>query len=129
MVIFLKFRVYNYNLKKMIYSTDYETLSDFFSEYPPIEDGRDSHPCDDYSEHMQFTGLEDSEGKEIYEWDIGVWKRPFNNGIATAYIMLHNGCFIFNDWMALNFVYLYEVIGIKIIGNRFENPELLEKIK
>ena len=71
----------------------------------------------------QFTGLVDSTGKEIYEDDI-ISTEDGRLGI----IEFHNGSFVVN--YGENMVQaLYEMQNWKlmILGNRFENPELLIK--
>ena len=71
----------------------------------------------------QFTGLVDSTGKEIYEDDI-ISTEDGRLGIVE----FHNGSFVVN--YGNNMVQaLYEMQNWKlmILGNRFENPELLIK--
>jgi len=72
----------------------------------------------------QFTGLVDSTGKEIYEDDI----LSLENG-RVGVIAFHNGCFVVNYGDGTRQA-LYDVQdwGTKILGNRFENPELLIKV-
>ncbi len=70
----------------------------------------------------QFTGLLDIEGKEIYEDDI----LALNDG-QIGIVEFHNGCFVLrygNNGISL---YLYDIRDrqLKILGNSFENPELL----
>ena len=69
----------------------------------------------------QFTGLVDSTGKEIYEDDI----ISLENG-RIGVITFHNGCFVVNYGNGTRRA-LYDVQDWKmtILGNRFENPELL----
>lgn len=69
----------------------------------------------------QFTGLVDSTGKEIYEDDI----ISLENG-RIGVITFHNGCFVVNYSSGTRQA-LYDVPDsqITILGNRFENPELL----
>jgi hypothetical protein len=72
----------------------------------------------------QFTGLVDSTGKEIYEDDI----IGFENG-RIGVINFNDGCFVVN-YVSGTRQALYDVQGWKmtILGNRFENPELLVPI-
>ena len=69
----------------------------------------------------QFTGLVDSTGKDIYEDDI-ISSEDGRIGIVE----FHNGSFVVNYGDGIRQA-LYEVQNWKvtILGNRFENPELL----
>lgn len=110
----IKFRRWHKDLKDMIYS---DKLSDFFSKvesYPPIY------------EVMQFTGLVDKNGKEIYEGDIVKWfvNNLIREGIVE-YIDNYGGYDMKNfkdnyhvccDWLRGEY---------EVIGNVYENPELL----
>lgn len=77
---------------------------------------------------MQFTGLLDKNGKEIYEGDI----LSDDNGII-AYISFCIECFSYQYFYDNvchscdgNFQLLeYKSEDIKVIGNIYENPELL----
>ena len=70
----------------------------------------------------QFTGLLDSESKEIYEDDIIV----FHDG-EVGLIEFFHGCFVVRYGSDGSVQPLYDIKDwkIKILGNRFENPELL----
>ena len=72
----------------------------------------------------QFTGLVDNTGKEIYEDDI----ISLDNG-RIGVITFHDGCFVVNYSSGTRQA-LYDVQDWKmtILGNRFENPELLVAI-
>ena len=71
----------------------------------------------------QFTGLVDSTGKEIYEDDI----ISLEDG-KIGVVQFHGGCFVLEYGNDIRQT-LYEIPNWKmtILGNRFENPELLVK--
>lgn len=70
----------------------------------------------------QFTGLLDNEGHEIYEDDI----ISFDNG-NIGIVEFSRGCFVVKSGKDNVTRSLYEIHNwsVKILGNRFENPELL----
>ena len=69
----------------------------------------------------QFTGLIDSKGKEIYEDDI----ISLSDG-RIGVVSFHGGCFVLNYGNDMRQA-LYDVKDwqLRVLGNRFENPELL----
>jgi hypothetical protein len=113
----IKFRAWDKNNNEMIYSKDfnprYNVLEGYFHETGYIDD----------EFQMQYTGLKDKNGVEIYGEDIlkssigihlvkwnekrACWiatiKEPYNDGLG---FVLENEC--------------------EIIGNLHENPELLK---
>ena len=89
---------------------------------------------------MQFTGLHDKNGKEIYTGDILQLKK-LDGSVLLYKIFFVKGGFAFNThqddfYKPQSEIYFYEstsdmqsssfICTLEIIGNIFENPELLE---
>jgi len=80
-------------------------------------------PC---FELMQYTGLKDKNGKEIYEGDIVQFDRdnPRVKPKLNLPVIFENGCFQtgIHDRLILSHVHN----AIDVIGNIYEYPELLK---
>lgn len=80
--------------------------------------------ADEY-ELMQFTGLKDKNGTELYEGDI-VDVRGYKSAICceNSYVSFYFWNEITHEFVGLAFLLGYK--NFEIVGNIYENPELLE---
>jgi len=97
----------------MSYSQDGEPASFYLARF-----------FEDFDAHqvgvlMQFTGLHDKNGKEIWEGDIVTGF----NGLKGEVVFL-GACFIVK-WNEPD-CYPFITEGIEVLGNIYENPELLK---
>jgi len=115
----IKFRAWDRTLKQMIFGSTSMVIR--FSG--KVTDGSTTPDV----ELMQFTGLHDKNGKEIYEGDI-LGSVGINASFAHAEVVFWGGCFYAKHRTAEKLArVLLDVADIApIIGNVFENPELLE---
>ena len=110
-----KFRAWDKSLKRMSY--DPLNVISF--------DGRFYYGIADITgypqEVMQYTGLKDKNGKEIYEGDVCKYRED-----TEGQIIFEDGCFWFDctDWSEP--ICIFSDWEFEVIGNIHENPELLE---
>lgn len=123
-----KFRAWDKILKKMndVTAIDFSTkpFRVFYSAY-----GEDNYFNQD-AILMQSTGLKDKNGVEIYEGDI-VKPVSFASWIGVVKYSPENAAYILddhnNEFIRGENVYLSQFNeGLEIIGNIYENPDLME---
>ena len=90
------------------------------------------HDFSDNIKLMQYTGLKDKNGKAIYEGDIvkdgagstsRIWKVTFNMIDGLQFILILDSDHVFT-YKSFN---SYHKKNLEVIGNIYENPELLRK--
>lgn len=80
-------------------------------------------------ELMQYTGVKDKNGREIYEGDIITITLDTGN-VITGSVGMNNG-----QWSIKYYDRYYSLVSIwyemqpEVIGNIYENPKLLERKK
>lgn len=115
----IKFRAWEKNLKEMIEVYNIDFVSKMIN--------RDiAFRFFDEVELMQYTGLKDKNGKEIYEGDIIKFTDNYNTDIPEkiGVVKFNNASFYITD--GAYSCYRWIDINIEIIGNIYENPDLLE---
>jgi len=122
----IKFRAWEKNLKEMIPVYDIDLVlrqintDTVWRKFDEIE-------------LMQYTGLKDSNGKEIYVGDICLCDRNINDqSDKRRFIVEFQGGSYFLDSREER-IYLHDLDEtqelIEVIGNIYENSELLEEVK
>ncbi|RIJ64109.1 YopX family protein [Rummeliibacillus sp. POC4] len=127
----IKFRAWEKDLKVMVYNN--ELCGHIGYNCNPVRALNIILNEDDYGyEFMQYTGLKDKNGREIYEGDVLL----FNNTHPNAYlenwlcvVKYRCGSFVCEypkDGVYNHFDSWNDFVKWEVIGNRFEIPELLE---
>lgn len=112
----IKFRAWDKKNKVMFKIFDNVSREDWY-----LPQWKESH------EVMQFTGLHDKNGKEIYEGDIVLFSTSWNQ---TEYHKNKFGIKRVVEFAKGSFSYCMvygDMDVVEVIGNIYENPELLKE--
>ena len=140
----IKFRAWDKFTEKMIFEgfhvigevTCFNGIEQYGDEYPNPKHGSSLARLDDFV-LQQYTGLKDKNGKEIYEGDIILISKErmklIGGSLMKVVIGFKDGSFMVgrNNHEHLN-TYLWLLVkwepeDVKIIGNIYENKNLLEE--
>lgn len=82
-------------------------------------------------ELMQYTGIKDKNGVEIYEGDIVLIRIDKTNILHKTVVKFKHGTFIADIIGDNDYIYLFHFgfnkDDFEVVGNIYENPELLEE--
>lgn len=125
----IKYRVWNVGKQKMFQNDELikELICIHYQDkvnYIPLLNYITVVPQQEDFIALEYTGLLDKKGKEIYEGDIII----FTNGKTGYYkIFYENGAFLFKvEDDSILPLYFADRSYIKVVGNVYENSELLK---
>ena len=130
----IKFRVWD-KFEKRIYKVE-EIRWNCFKEIELISVYENDSLCKSYVKNhnverhnikalelMKYTGLKDKNGKEIYEGDIV----EYDDVLWTIEYSKEDGAFILNSYDILENFRNTDSKWVEVIGNIYENPNLLQE--
>ena len=114
----LKFRAWN--------GKSMEIIDDlYWFEENHVHENGDGYGCENII--MQFTGLHDKNGKEIYEGDLLKHYPGFGCEWTVRYSqVVYEGASFWQKHKSIAFVLDDHDQHLEVIGNIYENPELLK---
>lgn len=133
-----KFRAWDKDKEWMVYDVQdtYDGLwsernSDEVNDYYGYASTFQSFTDEEDFNFMQYTGLKDKNGVEIYEGDVinaenDMWSEYQTDPIVEGGVVFESGAFVVSDKYSGEKFTFWVLEKIKVIGNIHKNPELLE---
>ena len=125
-----KFRAWDNHNKRMLQDVGYHPfITEQYTDYKPTENGAYliSPKFDNYV-LMQYTGLKDKNGKEIYEGDILKVKGAYQERFIVEYSAPTYCLFDGDDGVLSSDSFGWDNWELsEVIGNIYENKELLDR--
>ena len=129
-----KFRAWDKSIKYMDYRVRVTTIDNDYIKVEVLDAFSDWRELEEEQyELMQSTGLKDKNGIEIFEGDIlkiqtfDFYSKKINDEYIGQVCFSRGGFFVLTDGHHTNFCLCGKSTAtMEVIGNMYENPELLE---
>lgn len=118
------FRGWNKELNNFIY-VETILLQEYNNRWVMLVDNELGEEWVYIEEPQQYTGLKDKNGKEIYEGDIVMDCINYSK-YKVMYVVENWTGYVAETLDEAECWYLYEFSELEVIGNIYENPELLD---
>lgn len=119
----IKFRAWDTQAEEILYGVEH-TYDGYKVPMPSFGALLD---CPDFYVVMQYTGLKDKDGKEIYEGDIVRFGTSGGEDYIGEVRYYEDSASFFVRAERHYLEYLDDVYALKVLGNIYENKELLDE--
>ena len=129
----IKFRAWDKRTRKMVYTgfhllgevSAFDLLYQYGMEHGKRKDEPGLLRLNSFV-IMEYTGLKDKNGKEIFEDDLII--NQSRNNKKPIKVIFKEGAFKMKYQGIIPYLTEYECLESEVIGNIYENPELMEEL-